>query len=89
MNEFDALTERVLMMFSRGLHVVEIAPDTPLLDYGLDSVRSVELVIELEREFGIAISDEEAAMLHTARDVIACVSAKTTRTRHTRAEARA
>ncbi|MGW4329025.1 acyl carrier protein [Nocardia sp. NPDC004573] len=89
MNEFDAVAERVLTMFSRGLHAVEIEPDAPLLDYGLDSVRSVELVIELEREFGIEISDEEAATLHTAREVIACVTAKTSRTRHTRAEARA
>ncbi|MFI9411499.1 acyl carrier protein [Nocardia gamkensis] len=89
MNEFDAVTERVLTMFSRGLHAVEIDQDTPLLDYGLDSVRSVELVIELEREFGIVISDEEAATLHTARAVIACVTSKTIRTGPTRVEARA
>ncbi|MEU2040371.1 acyl carrier protein [Nocardia niwae] len=89
MNEFDAVTDRVVAMFSRGLHTVEIELDTPLLDYGLDSVRSVELVIELEREFGITISDEEAATLHTARQVIACVTAKSSRTRHTRAGARA
>ncbi|UGT67523.1 acyl carrier protein [Nocardia gipuzkoensis] len=87
MNESDALTQRVLAIFSRGLRTTEIAPDTPLLDYGLDSVRSVELVVELEREFEIAISDEEAAALHTAREVIACVTAKTARV--TRAGARA
>ncbi|MCC3331259.1 acyl carrier protein [Nocardia abscessus] len=79
MNESDAVIQRVHAIFSRGLRTVEIDPDTPLLDYGLDSVRSVELVVELEREFEIAISDEEAAALHTAREVIACVTAKTAR----------
>ncbi|MFR9751485.1 acyl carrier protein [Nocardia sp. 004] len=89
MNVSDAVGERVLAMFSRGLHVVEIDMDTPLLDYGLDSVRSVELVIELEREFDIAITDEEAAQLHTAREVIACVLAKTAHDRRAGAGARA
>ncbi|WP_406230841.1 acyl carrier protein [Nocardia sp. NBC_01009] len=56
--------------------MAEIEIDTPLLDYGLDSVRSAELVIDLERAFGIEISDEEAATLHTVRAVIDCVSTK-------------
>ncbi|WP_330230711.1 acyl carrier protein [Nocardia sp. NBC_00508] len=89
MNVSDAIDERVRALFSRGLHVAEIDVDTPLLDYGLDSVRSVELVIELEREFGITISDEEAATLHTTREVIACVSAKATHKRRAGAGARA
>ncbi|WP_225728812.1 MULTISPECIES: acyl carrier protein [unclassified Nocardia] len=68
--------ERVSEMFRRGLHVTEIDVDIPLLDYGLDSVRSAELVIELERTFGVEITDVEAAELHTARDVIDCVTTK-------------
>ncbi|QIS10699.1 acyl carrier protein [Nocardia arthritidis] len=68
--------ERVSEMFRRGLHVTEIDVDIPLLDYGLDSVRSAELVIELERAFGVEITDAEAAELYTARDVIDCVTTK-------------
>ncbi|WP_051023046.1 acyl carrier protein [Nocardia pneumoniae] len=89
MNVSETVGERVRVLFSRGLHVTEIDVDTPLLDYGLDSVRSVELVIELEREFGITISDEEAATLHTTRDVIHCVTGKATPDRRARAGARA
>ncbi|MFE7802005.1 acyl carrier protein [Nocardia sp. NPDC057440] len=70
------VSERVCELFRHGLQVAEIEIDTPLLDYGLDSVRSAELVIDLERAFGIEISDEEASTLHTARAVIDCVSAK-------------
>lgn len=61
---------RVCELFRRGLHVNRVELDIPLLDYGLDSVRSTELVIELEQEFGIEIDDEVAATLLTARQVI-------------------
>ncbi|MEV0296905.1 acyl carrier protein [Nocardia sp. NPDC050710] len=72
----DAMTERVLELFRTGLRVDDIDVDTPLLDYGLDSVQSAEIIIELERAFGVEISDAEAATLHTARDVIECVTAE-------------
>ncbi|MFD0360815.1 acyl carrier protein [Nocardia sp. GCM10030253] len=70
------VSERVCELFRHGLQVTEIDIDTPLLDYGLDSVRSAELVIDLELAFGIEISDAETSTLHTARAVIDCVSAK-------------
>ncbi|TQM33220.1 acyl carrier protein [Nocardia bhagyanarayanae] len=70
------VSERVRELFRAGLQVPDIDLDTPLLDYGLDSVRSAEIIIELERAFGVEISDEEASALHTARDVIECVTTK-------------
>ncbi|WP_431971800.1 acyl carrier protein [Nocardia sp. bgisy134] len=73
----NTVSERVRELFRSGLRVDEIDLDTPLLDYGLDSVRSAEIIIELERAFDVQISDEEASELHTARDVIECVTNKT------------
>ncbi|MFJ2743734.1 acyl carrier protein [Streptomyces sp. NPDC087440] len=67
---FSAVEE----IFRSRLHLSDIDPDVPLLDYGLDSVRSIELVIEMETTFGIQISDEQAASmltLHDARDQVA------------------
>ena len=49
----------------------ELAPesvslDTNLIDdLGADSLDVVELIMELEDEFGITISDEDAAQLYT------------------------
>ncbi|WP_433633597.1 acyl carrier protein [Nocardia sp. CA-120079] len=82
MTELNEVGTRVCELFSRGLQVPSIDVNTPLLDYGLDSVRSAELVIELERTFEIEISDAEAATLYTARDVIDCVVAKSAADRH-------
>ncbi|MBQ0826575.1 acyl carrier protein [Streptomyces tagetis] len=62
-------------LFRTRLHVPRPDPDTPLLDYGLDSVRSLDLIVELEHRFDVRISDEQAAAMLTLRDVAAQVSA--------------
>ncbi|WP_306361710.1 acyl carrier protein [Nocardia sp. CC227C] len=61
--------ERVRELFRRRLNAPALELDRPLLEYGLDSVRSTELVIELEELFGIDIPDADAATLRTARQV--------------------
>ena len=45
--------------------------DTNLIDdLGADSLDVVELIMELEDEFGIAISDEAAAELYTVGRIV-------------------
>jgi acyl carrier protein len=39
----------------------------------------VEMVMALEDEFAIDISDDEASRLHTVADVVACVMARVER----------
>ncbi|MBF6073059.1 acyl carrier protein [Nocardia beijingensis] len=81
MDAAETVSAHVRALFAGVLHVPQIDMDIPLLDYGLDSIRSVEVVVELEQRFGIAISDEEAATLYTARDVAEHVVAKTSGSR--------
>jgi acyl carrier protein len=42
----------------------EIGDDTPLFDegLGLDSIDVLELVLEMERQFGVSITDEQTGM---------------------------
>ena len=48
-----------------------ISMDTNLIDdLGADSLDVVELIMSLEDEFGIAISDEDAAQLYTVRRIV-------------------
>ena len=48
-----------------------ITLDTNLIDdIGADSLDIVELIMSLEDEFGITISDEDAAQLYTVRRIV-------------------
>jgi len=44
-------------------------------DLGATSIDCVEVVMSLEDEFAIVISDDESAELRTVGDVVACVAA--------------
>ena len=54
----------------------EVSPDTITLDtnlvydLGADSLDVVELIISIEDEFGVSISDEEAANLVTVQRIV-------------------
>ena len=62
------LTDRV------GIPPEAVVPGARLVDdLGLDYLDAVELVIALERQFGIAVSDAEAARLETVGDLVALV----------------
>ncbi|MCA8960878.1 MAG: acyl carrier protein [Planctomycetes bacterium] len=56
----------------QGLEATEIHDDTPLFDggLGLDSVDALELVLALEKEFGIKVDNEQIDDT-TLRDVTA------------------
>ena len=45
-------------------------------DLGADSLDTVELVMELEEEFGLTIPDEDAANIQTVGDAVNYVNAK-------------
>ena len=48
-----------------------ITMDTSLIDdIGADSLDVVELIMSLEDNYGIAISDEDAAELYTVRRIV-------------------
>lgn len=45
-------------------------------DLAIDSLDAVELIVELENEFKINITDDEADKLFSVGDVIECVTRK-------------
>jgi acyl carrier protein len=42
-------------------------------DLGLDSLDAVDLVVAVERQFGIRIAESEARAMRTMQDIYACV----------------
>lgn len=56
---------------------IALAGDDDLVKKGkIDSLDSVEIVMAVEEEFGIAIPDEEAEKLRTINEIVAFVKAK-------------
>lgn len=53
-----------------------VSEDALLIQYGLDSVRSLELIVSLEAQFRIEISDSELARIRKVRDVVELIERK-------------
>lgn len=54
-----------------GVDESEVTPEADFVDdLGADSLDTVELVMALEEEFGIEISDEDSEKIKTVGDVI-------------------
>jgi acyl carrier protein len=68
-----SIEERVKQIVAEQLGVDEdqVTPDAAFMDdLGADSLDTVELVMALEEEFDVEISDEEAEKIQTVKDAI-------------------
>lgn len=48
----------------------KITPTTPLSDLGIDSLRAITIIYELEEEFGVEIPNEVIETIHTVGDIV-------------------
>ena len=61
-----------------GVKPEEVTPQASFIeDLGADSLDTVELVMALEEEFGVEISDEDAEKMTTVGDAIKYIDEKT------------
>jgi len=68
-----SVEEKVLNIIAEKLNVSkeQLKPEASFVDdLGADSLDLVELVMAMEEEFGMEISDEEAEKLRTVGDVL-------------------
>ncbi len=66
---FDQVRNALAKQFELDPETITL--DTNLIDdLGADSLDVVELIMSLEDEFGIAISDEDAAQLYTVGRIV-------------------
>lgn len=70
-------TERVIKVIAEHLEVEEstINESTTFTDLGVDSLDAVEIMMELEDEFGIEVKAEEAGK--SVKELVDYINAKT------------
>lgn len=57
-----------------GIDKDTITPESEIIkDLGADSLDVVEMLLELENEYGVEITDEQAAELKTVGDIVKLV----------------
>ena len=72
------ITERVQRIIEEklGVDASEVKPEATFTnDLGADSLDTVELIMEFEKEFGISIPDDKAENISTVGDAISYVEA--------------
>ncbi len=74
MNVMNLLKQELVL--TCGIKPENIRAEAQLVAYGLDSVRSMDLIIALEDAYDIEISDYEVAQLETVQDVLDIVNQK-------------
>lgn len=75
-----SVEERVIEVVSDHMGVArdEVTRETSFVeDLGVDSLDTVELVMEFEEEFGVAIPDDDAAALGTVGEAIQYIEGHT------------
>ena len=59
-----------------GVEASEVKPEASFTnDLGADSLDTVELIMEFEKEFGISIPDDKAETIQTVSDAISYIEA--------------
>ena len=53
-----------------------VVPETNCTDIGLDSLDKVEILMEVEEEFDVEISDQEAQKLETVEDLVNLINGR-------------
>lgn len=66
---------RTIIVEQLGINEADVTPEASFVeDLGADSLDLVELIMALEEEFDLKITDEEAEKIATVRDAVIYIS---------------
>lgn len=78
----SAREEKIITLLSDrlGVNTDEIKPETDITrELGADSIDIVEIIVDIEREFGISVSDSDCEGVSTVGELVACVEKKSSK----------
>jgi acyl carrier protein len=68
----DAFSEKILATLAAVKHLPreKVSLDSSLQELGLDSLDTITLLFELEKQFHVSISDDHVRSLRSVRDIV-------------------
>ena len=73
-------TVKAIIVDKLGVELSEVTEDANFnTDLGADSLDTVEMIMDFEKEFGISIPDEEAEKIKTVGEAISHIEAAVTK----------
>ena len=73
MSEIEAKVKEIIVD-KLGVDAADVTPEASFTnDLGADSLDTVELIMEFEKEFGVNIPDDQAEKISTVGDAIAYI----------------
>jgi acyl carrier protein len=68
----ETIAERVLRVISKTqrIPIEKVTLDSSFEELGIDSMDSINILFDLESEFEIEISDEQAKQIHNVREMV-------------------
>jgi acyl carrier protein len=86
MNTEDRIKK--IIVDTLGVDESEVAPEASFTnDLGADSLDSIELIMEFEKEFNMSIPDDDAEELYSVGKAVAYIDERLNQAQHTPAEA--
>lgn len=74
MNHRDDIRARLMRVFeetsARAIDASTVTEATPLESFGVDSLVLIDLIFDLEQEFGVKLAAQEMASLRTVGELI-------------------
>ncbi|WP_341788693.1 acyl carrier protein [Rickettsia endosymbiont of Lasioglossum villosulum] len=73
MSKVDNIEQKAIKIIAdnQGKKIEEISVDSRFAeDLGVDSLSTVEIMMEIEKEFGVDVPDEEATKIKKVADVV-------------------
>jgi acyl carrier protein len=62
---------RNMLVYKLGVAEDKITPDSEIIkDLGADSLDLVEMLLSLEENFGVTVSDEQTETIKTVKDIV-------------------
>jgi acyl carrier protein len=69
--EMTEIEDRVIAFISKQLEVENVNPEMHFLDdLGMDSISLIELIVDIEQNFGVVIPDEQINRIKAVRDIL-------------------